>query len=99
MALQRVVLGLVVLWAMPLTLQLQHVAKGGLKKQVLGWLPQVMMLFSSSNLSMGIGSVRSACKFFFFLIHFNSFLIHFLLIISTGDIGSRTKLSMYILIR
>jgi hypothetical protein len=98
MALQRVVQGLVVLWAIPLTLQLQHIAKGGLKKQVLGWLPQVMMSFSSFNLSMGIGSVCSVVSFFF-LIHFNSFLIHFMLIISTGDIDSRTKLSMYILIR
>jgi hypothetical protein len=64
MVLQGVMLGLVLLQDPPLALQLQLVAKGGLKRLVLGWLAQVMMFYSSFNLLRGQGNVPFACKFF-----------------------------------
>jgi hypothetical protein len=70
MTLLIVMLGIALIGDTLLTLQLQHIAKGGLKRLVLGWLAQVMIHFSSFKLSMGQGNVPIARKFFFFFFFF-----------------------------
>jgi hypothetical protein len=65
MTLLSVVLGIALIRGTLLTLQLQLVAKGGLKRLVLGWLALVMIHSSSSSLLMGQGNAHFACKFFF----------------------------------
>jgi hypothetical protein len=65
MTLLSVVLGIALSRDTLLTLQLQLVAKGGLKRLVLGWLVLVMIHSSSSSLLMGQGNAHFACKFFF----------------------------------
>jgi hypothetical protein len=93
MTLQRVVLGLVLVGNTLLSLQLQHVAKGGLKRLVLGWLLQVMIHFGSLSLSMEQGNVHFACKFFF------SFFSIFLQTIFTGPFMKMMGLSKYTIIK
>jgi hypothetical protein len=56
MTLLSVVLGIALSRDTILTLQLQLVTKGGLKRLVLGWLALVMIHSSSSSLLMGQGN-------------------------------------------
>jgi len=88
MTLLIMMLGIALIGDTLLTLQLQHIAKGGLKRLVLGWLAQVMIHFSSFKLSMGQGNVPIACKFFFL------FFSIFLLTIFTGNFKKK-RLSKY----
>jgi hypothetical protein len=68
MTLLSVVLGIALSRDTLLTLQLQLITKGGLKRLVLGWLALVMIHSSSSSLLMGRGNAHFACKFFFFFL-------------------------------
>jgi hypothetical protein len=89
MTLLSVVLGIALIRGTLLTLQLQLVAKGGLKRLVLGWLALVMIHSSSSSLLMGQGNAHFACKFFFL------FLPIFLQTIFTGSFVKIMGLSEY----
>jgi hypothetical protein len=65
MTLLSLVLGAALIRDTPLTLEVQHIAKGGLKGLALGWLAQVMTHSSSLRSSMGQGNAHFACEFFF----------------------------------
>ena len=63
MTLLSLVLGATLIRDTLLTLEVQHITKGGLKGLALGWLAQVMT--HSSLSSMGQGNAHFACEFFF----------------------------------
>ena len=65
MTLLSLVLGAALIRDTPLTLEVQHITKGGLKGLALGWLAQVMTHSSSLRSSMGQGNAHFACEFFF----------------------------------